>query len=222
MARCFAYFARKESAQTFADIAADSWIAVSRPPWFTALALWTIGGTYCAGAHFVDRRTLFVAGITQAPDRGSMPRWFALSKNAAYIDRTNDWTDRTVYFNRLMRDGWTPIGEISSANPWWEHRSLDDRQTLIMMPRHDGSFNDYGGRHTTEYGLRDESDGSLRELGRGTWADWDQRGRLVIARDGRLVEILGASETEIADLNPQAPDPKPSPTYASEWPRDLR
>ena len=32
----------------------DSWVAVSRPPWFTALALWFVGGTFCTGGYFPD------------------------------------------------------------------------------------------------------------------------------------------------------------------------
>src|SRR5687767_8832105 len=42
----FAYFARKSGLPTpEAPDRQDSWLAVSRPPWFTALALWWVGGT---------------------------------------------------------------------------------------------------------------------------------------------------------------------------------
>ena len=36
--------------------AADSWVAISRPPYFTALALWFVGGTYWVGGFFPCRR----------------------------------------------------------------------------------------------------------------------------------------------------------------------
>ena len=34
--------------------AADSWVAISRPPYFTALALWFVGGTYWLGGCFPE------------------------------------------------------------------------------------------------------------------------------------------------------------------------
>jgi hypothetical protein len=217
--RLFAYFARKDSATTVADVGAESWIAVSRPPWFTALALWAIGSTWCAGAYFDDARTLFAAHIESPPDKGELPAWLALTKTPHFQDRTTDWTDRTVFFSRLLRDGWTPVPEASAANPWWERRSRDDRWTLIMMPRHDASFSDYGGRHTTDYALRDHSDGSVRDLGEATWAGWDRRGRLALARDGKLVAGAAAGELAVvADFNDQQPQPAPSPPVARIWP----
>jgi hypothetical protein len=217
--RLFAYFARKESARTMADIGVDSWIAVSRPPWLTALALWTIGSTWCTGAYFYDARTLFAAHIESPPDRGSLPSSLALTKTPRYQDRTNDWTDRTVHFSRLLRDGWAPVPDASAANPWWERQSPDERWTLVMMPRHDASFSDYGGRHTTDYALRDARDGSLTELGQATWADWDRRGRLALARDGRI--FAGSAPDgliEIENFNGQRPAPEASPDAAKRWP----
>jgi len=217
--RLFAYFARKDSRRVADDIGADSWIAVSRPPWFTALAVWAVGSTWCAGACFAGTRSLFAAHVTSPPDRGSLPGWLSLSKDPPHLDRTNEWTDRTVYFSRLLRDGWSPIPDVAAANPWWERRSPDGAQALLMMPRHDASFNDYGGRHTTDYALRDEATGSVRELGAANWADWDHNGRLALARDGRLLiwRSPGAMH-ELADFNPQTPDPEPAPPEATRWP----
>jgi hypothetical protein len=217
--RLFAYFARKDSPRIPDDVGAESWIAVSRPPWFTALALWAIGSTWCAGAYFVDQRTLFAAHTTEPPDLGTLPAWLTLTRDPPFVDRTNDWTDSTVHFNRLLRGGWSPVSDVSAPNPWWERRSPDGASTLLMMPRHDAWFTDYGGRHTTEYALRDERDGSVRELGTATWADWDHRGRLTLARQGRLLawRAPGALD-EIADFNAQVPAPEPSPPDAKLWP----
>jgi hypothetical protein len=211
----FAYFARKSSGG--ADIDTDSWIAVSRPPWFTALALWPMGGTYVAGGLFVDGGSLFLGGVIAAPDQGELAPWLRLTPEAPYIDHTPDWTDRTVYFNRLLRDGWTPAPSIDMPQPVWERRQPDGDLTLVMAPMLDASFDTYGGRHAVEYALLD--DGEVRPLGRGTWADWDHRGRLIIAQDGRLLEYQrDGNLREIADFNGQTPDPQPSPAWAREWP----
>ena len=208
--RLFAYFARKSVTGR-----PDSWIAVSRTPWFTALALWFIGGTYCAGALFPDRRRLFLGGLDIPPDEGALPRWLTVTKDAPYIDRTNNWTERTVYFNRLLRDGWRPLPDVA-APVSWERPSLHGRGTLIMLPRSDRDFRAYGGPHVIDYALRIRRDEI--PLGRGTWADWDHRGRLILARDGRLLHWRGGDEHEIADFNPQTPEPAPSPAEARAWP----
>jgi hypothetical protein len=42
----------------------DSWTAVSRLPWLSALALWPAGTTYGGGGRFVDRRKLVLRNGT--------------------------------------------------------------------------------------------------------------------------------------------------------------
>jgi hypothetical protein len=217
--RLFACFVRKESARTYEDVGADSWIAVSRPPWFTALALWAIGGTYCAGALFLDDASLFLGGLGDGPDRGQLPDWLRVATSAPFIDHTNDWTDRTVHFNRLLRGGWAPIPDTSAATPWWEKPSPSGGRTLVMMERTDGDFTSYGGRHVVEYAVRDDANGTVVDLGLATWADWDDRGRLLAARDGALVAWDATHGfTAIADFNAQEPDPQPAPPEAAHWP----
>jgi hypothetical protein len=57
-------------------------------------------------------------------------------------------------------------------------------------------------------------------LGDSTWADWDHRGRLVIAREGALLAAnIDTMELRmIADFNRQIPDAAPSPADARRWP----
>ena len=81
-----------------------------------------------------------------------------------------------------------------------------------------GRFGAYGGRYVIECAVRMELDGSEVELGRATWADWDQRGRLIIAREGRILQWQLTCITEIADFNDQTPDPQPAASWATDWP----
>jgi hypothetical protein len=56
------------------------------------------------------------------------------------------------------------------------------------------------------YTLRAEPEGPDIPLPGATWADWDQRGRLIVARAGQLVHWAGPdSQKLIADFNPQTP-----------------
>ena len=118
--------------------------------------------------------------------------------------------------NRLLRDGWT---RREGATPeTWEHRSPDGDATSAMRILSNIDFRAYGGRYVIEYTVQAESSRTEIELGQATWGDWDQRGRLILARDGRLVRWQQSGITEIANFNDQVPDPQPVPAHATNWP----
>lgn len=198
---------------------ADSWVAVSRPPWFTALAVWLVGGTWHTGGFFPDRWSLWVGFSDGAPDIGTVPAWLRRTPPRAipYIDGTAEWTDRTVHFNRLLRDGWR-LTENEASRTTWERFMPTTEARALLMTQQVENFGTYGGLYAVDYALR-KADGSVRPLGRATWADWDQRGRLVLARAGRLFGGSGVDELElIEDFNDQKPDPQPAPAWARDWP----
>ena len=196
----------------------DSWVAVSRPPWFTALALWFIGSTYCTGGYFPDSRSLWTGFEPDPPDKGTLPAWLsAATSTAGYVDRTGDWPDRTVWLNRLIRDGWSRSDGESPET--WQRPNQDGSLLLEMTILSDLAFDAYGGRYVIEYAVVTADGREIYPLGRATWADWDRRGRLVIARDGRLLRWTPPDRFElIEDFNQQAPDPAPAPPDATVWP----
>jgi len=80
--------------------------------------------------------------------------------------------------------------------------------------------NALGGRYAVEYTVWDDTQQREHTIGAATWADWDQRGRLLLAREGKLMTWspdLEAPRT-IADLNGHRPDPQPAPEGATAWP----
>ena len=59
-------------------------------------------------------------------------------------------------------------------------------------------------------------------LERAAWADWDRHGRLVLARDGRILAIRVEPnghliEHELLDLNHAKPAPVEPPYWAKNW-----
>ena len=142
------------------------------------------------------------------------------SERPPYIDGTNDWTDRTVWMNRLLRDGWTR--REGAVPETWERASPAGDLTLAMRIVTNTDFRAYGGRYVIEYAVRTEPGGPEIELGRATWADWDQRGRLIVARDGRLLHWQPAGITEIADFNDQDPRPANQPPARGRHPTRRR
>ena len=65
----FVYFARK-STNPWPQ---DTWVAISRPPSFTALALWFVGGTYHTGGCFPDRQSVWPGFGAGPPVQGRLP-----------------------------------------------------------------------------------------------------------------------------------------------------
>lgn len=212
--RLFVYFAAKQGRAT----AEDSWIAVSRPPWFQALALWFVGGTYCLGGTFVDARSLYI-GWGGDPDQGALPGWLTLAAQPPHVDGTPNASERTVYHARLLRDGWTPTAIPEIGRNIWEKRSPGADATLELMSEAVPDFTAQGDPYLTQYSLRAD-DGNVADFGPCTWADWDRRGRLLLARDGAVWRWGGRQIEQIADFNTQAPDPLPAPAEAADWPTE--
>lgn len=214
----FVYFARGAPRGAAPHEVADSWVTISRPPYFTALALWFVGGTYHTGAFFPNRSALWNGFAADPPDVGHLPDWLTLTSSPPpYIDRTNDWTERTVLFNRLLRDGWERVADTPAEV--WQHRNLSQDLTLIMTQTYLGSGT-YVGRYASEYSVRSERNAEVIALGRADWADWDQHARLMIAWGGQLLHWQGRDTLRpVADFNPHVPQPRPAPAWASSWPR---
>src|SRR2546427_1597499 len=107
-----------------------------------------------------------------SPDQGRLPSWLKYASMIPHIDRTSNWTDGTVFHNRLLRDGWQPLAE--AAGERWEHRQ--SRQPLtLMFTELDWNARVFGCPHQVEYALRTAA-GDVVPLPGVTWADWDQRG----------------------------------------------
>lgn len=219
----FVAFIRKSDAGSAARSGTDSWVALSRPPWFTALAVWLVGGTYYTGGFFPARDAMWLGFREQAPEVGATPSWLRLRdpSEIPYRDGTNEWPDRTVHFNRLLRDGWRRLEDAPRRTKWERPHPSDGRRLVMIQKLEDDSV--YGGPYVVEYGLMDEESPVEQPLGIATWADWDARGRLILARDGRLVERRrDGVEVEVADFNGQAPESEPAPALARTWPRARR
>lgn len=61
--KLFVYFLHKEGYTK--DNLPNSWTALSRPPWLTALALWPQGDTYYGGGRFTRNRQLALRPLTK-------------------------------------------------------------------------------------------------------------------------------------------------------------
>jgi hypothetical protein len=205
----FVYLARRDSKSD----PARCWLALSRPPYFTALALWFVGDSYHTGGFFPDDETLWIGFAIAPPNRGRLPNSISITgPMALYLAQEEGEPDRTVFINRQLRDGWTWVPGASPER--WERRHDSKNLTLIMI-HHDGEGRPDPERSGVEYLVRAEPELELYSLGDVTWADWDQRGRLVLAQQGRLLSWEPPNRfIEITDLNNQIPETIEAPDWA--------
>lgn len=220
------YFASKFTSQSLADSEYTyAWTAVSRPPYFTALALWPKGDCWHGGGLFLDPKRVWLNHKPSAaiPHPKHLPRGLKVDPNPEA--RGEDWP---VWSRRMERDGWVLIQEgafISTANGCkteqaevWERRS--PAGSILLRRNTDAiSFEHPGGPYLESFRLVFNTGEQL--LLEASWADWDQAGRLIFARGGILftgeIERGQLVERELLDLNANVPCQVKAPAFAQKW-----
>lgn len=198
-----------------------AYFTVSKLPWLFALAAWAESGTWTRGAYFVETpagQRPFVLGEPEAGDAAPLRRRYGVAATPVLqyaAERSRGWTEHE---DSPPRD---------SGGPWDEQR-----RAILQKPRPHGPgrlvLTDQGldiraprveGRAPT---FTLERAGHVTPLADAAWADWDPRGRLLVATlDGRL-EIRDpdsprhtpVSSSSLAALRPT---PRPAPEWARRW-----
>jgi hypothetical protein len=220
------YFASKINRHTLADSEYTyAWTAISRPPYFTALALWPKGDCWHGGGLFLGRRRVWLNHRPEVavPHVKHRPKGIKVEPNPQACGE--DWP---VWSRRMERDGWVLVQEgafTSSGRGWQTERpevwERENPVTSAVLRRSTDaiSFRHPGGPYLESFRLMLDAGGIA--LPDASWADWDQAGRLVFASAGRL--FAGAVEgglfvvRELVDLNPNTPSPVEAPESATRW-----
>ena len=203
----------------------DSYLAVSKMPWLHALAAWHWGSTWHWGCEFLsDGRFCTGEAEPTPPDVGSYPAGLAARPPLPVISHPDGWRARDVQAE--LRRGWVQAAatdaETSAAAPLVLRRPRpgDDDVALLLV---------HGGHDFTRHGVEGadiryliERGGSTAELSDAAWADWDARGRLLVASAGgelRVVEVTPAGLEAVwrHDLSSLEPAPVRAPEWARRW-----
>jgi hypothetical protein len=219
--RLFVYFAAKHGRPKEADEdeIGEAWTAVSRPPYFTALALWTnLGSWYGGGAFESAGKLLLDTSCGLEPH----PKYPVKGLRYEHIGAaTAPWERRLLLAGwRLVERGFDPrTHRRVGARELWEklHPGLPIK---LCREIEEPDFQRYGGPYGDTFWL--ESKGDLQPLDRVTFAEWDGAERLVFVRQGKLYEarIAGRSlgpEAELYDFNPLSPEEVTTPDWAKRW-----
>ncbi|GIH67158.1 hypothetical protein [Microbispora siamensis] len=199
----------------------DTYFAVSKTPWLTALAAWHTHGTWTAGCRFATDNSLTIsASMDKRPFHGSYPY------GATVEDLSFDWTRRDLQ-NEYKR-GWRPFsGEVERIPAGLREAVLLQRvqpggERALVLAHTGTDFQRYGIEGAQISYLREDDDGEITPLPEAAWADWDRKGRLLMATYEGAVKIIEWrsgiwAETWSHDLRHLMPAPAPSPSWAQAW-----
>ncbi|MEO5951506.1 MAG: hypothetical protein ABIQ44_03470 [Chloroflexia bacterium] len=223
--KLFLYFASKhrlkkhiyESKQAAVDTSSIyKWTIISRPPFLTALAWWPIyDDSWLGGGIFVDNDTVWLkADAKRAPEKGSVPPEFS-------VILSGDESSEQAIERKMAESGWSLIQEGV-----WKRGCYDPPQ--VFRKERAGSqykllrYDSYDYRTQKRiYGLLDSATDNEVKLGSATWLDFDQRGRIVFGREGKLFAIPRGGSfdevAELADFNEHQIEHIVAPEWALSW-----
>jgi hypothetical protein len=216
-----------------------TWTAVSKPPYFSALALWPKGDAWGGGGLFASERRLELnhdeRSMKLAPDF-HLVKGFVVEPLGAHSGRGEDYP---IAHLRMLRDGWTLIrpgkrtGHSSVRPVSWEYTETQiyakpsPRRPALRLERHlHGVHEKNGPWYVFSFEVHDEASGQTVDLGRSDWADWDAQGDLLHARDGcihrtavenRPLERAATKAELLADLSDDVFERVPPPARATRW-----
>jgi hypothetical protein len=188
-----------------------NWTAVSRPPYFSPLALWPGTGPD-GGAYFASDSELALLGTHHERKRDQKQN---LRLKLVEPSKT-----------QLQLLGWAGL----VRNGWMLAQNVNDSKVLEQIvekriPQSDWILQrrikwNTGSVHKSDYVM---SNARHRiPLESANWADVDQQGRVVFTGSGKLFagEIRGQQliRNELANFNNSQPDPADPPKWALQWP----
>lgn len=188
-----------------------TWTAISRPPYFRALALWPKGDAWGGGGLFSDN---FRLGLNHA-DVDALASGFSIPKKLK-VEPLGEWSgggeDNPIYAERLSRDGWSQTQEgvakehSLEAPIWityeppeiWTKQVSQDSSLLAMYQLGVKQLN--GPWNVLRFSVK--RNGEEVDLGECDWADFDHHGDLLFSKGGELFRWSASDPAPrlIADL----------------------
>lgn len=216
----------------------QSWTAISKPPYLTALALWPNLGSWGGGGLFEGELSLSLNhdSLHSELAEGTLPRGMKVRPLGDHAGRGED---DPIYHLRLVRDGWSLVqagkhsGYQRNSSPHWrlsepqiyEKRLMRRKSTQSLRMLLHGISERAGGKYVLEYEVLTDKGETLLRLPRIDWADWDSNGELLFAERGKLFRLPWSKDhkvgreaaRELADFTSLTFAPKETPRKARSW-----
>jgi hypothetical protein len=225
--KLFIYFAGQFHPRNSAKRYTDTWTAVSRPPYLTALGQWPIGDTSGGRGVFLDDRTVLV--WTSSPSLGASHRPDHVPDPLRVIEhRDLEEGDPRRTAEPSWLSGWQGIPAPAQPNPnypgYAAWRKMSGGFILEREAEHGGgTVNDgiYPSKRPSRYTLYRPREEPVAWFD-AHWADWDRQGRLVATVGGRVLAAkLTRGRTllwrQLAAMNEDQPVRMETPGWAQRW-----
>jgi hypothetical protein len=199
----------------------DTWVAVSRPPYFTALALWPVGETWGGHTMFMDDGT-FHSGTLKAhhPDHPPGPL-HVVPHSFLKLD------DPFLWIAPWENTGWRPVRlpDDVKKTSYFDQRVATWRKTagkLCLTRSVDRADDKFPSRRPSLYTISKGGESTELALFEAHWADFDQRGRLVAtaggsALEGKIDRHRGLQWHRLAAFQDERPERVETPGWAQHW-----
>ena len=185
--------------------AMSSWTAVSRPPYFTALALWPKNNTYGGGGVFKSKTNVLLDRQeweeSRVAEGFSIPNWLSVG----LLGRRGGWEDfdlSSPWSLRLQRDGWKLMQyPIKTKDEFGASMMLELDPPFVWQKAHPIRSDDLaiqmailgiGGQNRPSVLAEHRvvgRDGYVGQIGESEWADWASNGDLLFAQSGCLFRL---------------------------------
>lgn len=217
------YFAQKINGRTLKDREYTyAWTAVSKPPYLSALALWPKGDCWHGGSLFLSNDTVILNH--KKPSSKPHPNHLPTGVRVELKDNVHG-EDDPIFSERLQRDGWQLMQEwqvhmdngFVTSQPEIREKRQSAGEQVIRLIRSIQGFD-----YSELFFVAAKRGAPMVPMNNVTWADWDQRDRLVFACEGRVctAEFNTAGELiekELIDLNSFQPEQRRAPEWAARW-----
>ncbi len=190
--------------------------AISRPPYFTALALWEYSAPWTGGGFFADDDSVVLGLKFEDPrSAGAFPPGFKVTDVWDYFSNDGQAPAR-------LRDA---VCRAPQANQGWStKKGADQKPSPVSRLRLERTPVRPGERF---YRMIDEglSSTTRYDLGVMEWADWGHDGALLSGKEGRLYRqqmpgplVAPDPSALVADLTGQRFERILAPAEATRWP----
>jgi|SRR5579871_334470 len=199
-----------------------TWVAVSRPPYFTALALWPVGDTWGGQTMFMNDGTFHVGTLRpHHPDHPPGPLHVVPHSYLNLDDPVLWWS------SPWESTGWKliPLPDNVKKTSHFDRRLAAWRKTaghLCLNRALDRGDSTFPSRRPCPYTLSKRDERTELVVFEAQWADFDQSGRLVATAGGRILEGAidrhhGLRWHQLADFQNEKPERLEAPRRAQSW-----
>ena len=215
--KLFIYFAGKFRPRDVALGYHSTWIAVSRPPYLTALALWPVGDTWGGEGVFLDDRSVLIT--TSVPSFGAKHHPDHPPGPLTVVERSSlDVGDPRRHAVPGWRSEWEIPLPLTSTGRYPAYSNWRKSSGALVLER---DATTAASRLGCQYTLRSE-DGEQIALFKAHWADFDQQGRLVATVGGRVFagEVTKSRKLQwrqLAAMHEEQPTQMEAPKWAQAW-----